>query len=352
MVHTAELIKSITEEEYRYLMSFTDEIQYRNKALHIYTLAEFGITDINPNMFILKFAHSPTYYCKVIINLARLSNDGKQEYKLFTDQSDTGSLYENFSKYMSCYLPHSSDLKEWTTRRIDYTVDIRTPLVEAHIQALQRGRKPPTMTMADNNQHKKESNRRHFKGSVRYHNKSTIINIYDKHFERECKQQERGYTDTEELEKCKDILRIEVQCLKSKTNYIKAKEGFCEKELKNYLCSRQEIENILLRAYTQIAGKADFYPYDRAKSIIKNANIKKRTKEYMCIVLDLINGRYGTKSVWKAEQKYTELYPKGISFKTILTHFEKIGLNPVTIPKDIDLLPNLGSEIALYFTKL
>lgn len=352
MIHTAELIKEISEEEYKYILSLVEKFEYRNNKAHIYALAEYGITDIEINRYVAQNSPTITYYCKAIINLARLSNDGKQEYRLFTDITDTEKLYKYFKKYIGVYLPYSSDLSEWRTRRIDYTVDIRTPLVEAHIRALQRGRKPPTMKIPDNNQHKQERNRRHFKGSVRYHNKSTIINIYDKYFERECKQRERQYTDIEELVKSQDILRIEVQCLKSKTNYIKAKKRFEGKEIKHYLSQYAEIKNIVLRAYTQIAGHANYYSYNRAKELIEQSAINKRTRAIMTDVLALINGNRGTRSVWKAELKYNELYPNEIAFKTILKHFEEIGVNPVTLPKDVEFLPNLGEEITKYFDTL
>ncbi len=344
MIHTAEIIKKITENEY-YILTTAREVEYRSGTAHIYALAEYGITDIKITSLPIPNTETHAYYCTVIINLARLCNGGKQTYSLFSSHHKTADLYAYFKQFMSAYLPLSCDLQDWTTRRIDYTVDIKTPFVEAHIKALQRGRKPKRRIMADNGQHKQERHRRHLQGSVRYHNKSTIVNIYDKHYERLCKQRERGYTDLQELAHSENVLRIEVQCLKAKTAYIKTKKNFDEKELKYYLCQYEEMRNILLTTYTQIAGTANYYTYEQATRIIKQSHYRDSTKAAMLRVLEMVSGNRGTRSVWKAGLKYSEQYPHGIAFKTLLHRFEEIGLNPVTVSREIGFLPNLSEEI-------
>ena len=68
MIHTAELIKEISEEEYKYILSLVEKFEYRNNKAHIYALAEYGITDIEINRYVAQNSPTITYYNTGIVH--------------------------------------------------------------------------------------------------------------------------------------------------------------------------------------------------------------------------------------------------------------------------------------------
>lgn len=333
MIHTAELISAITRQEYQVLQEQENKDFYNGK-LHIYTLANYGITEIQA----LKIPYDEnnySYWCILRINLKRIANNGQATTSLYyCTEEEKENLTRNFERFMSTLLPQRANLSQWIVRRIDYTIDIKTPYVKEYITLLQRGNKPPYSHIDNDKQHKREDKKTHFKGGVRYKNKSITVNIYDKYRER---QSEENIYNAHLLESCRDILRIEIQCFKEKVRYIKQRRCIPHKTIYPYL--RKEIAfKTIYENLKHIAGKGDYYSYAQALKEANGKNLHLETKKKIEWFLFFINRQY--KSVWKLKSEWDER-----EFKTLTSKLRELNINPVTIPRSykIKKLPNILS---------
>lgn len=168
--------------------------------------------------------------------------------------------------------------------------------------------------------------------------KSVVFSIYDKY-----SQMSRNKPDYKDIEEARNIIRVEVQCKKNKTNYMKSSQGWFNKSLTNY-ADEEMCQKTLLFYYKKIIGFGDYYTLSAARSkILDNEKLREESKLNMLGLLELVNEKRG---IWKARPYY-----KGEDFDKILARLNKEGINPVTIPAHwgIRELPNLVHEIVKEF---
>lgn len=360
MTHTAELHTEITHEEHRALLERKDKRWERDSDgklhCHIRILEPYGITDIKPKKT-KKRSGYPYYYCIVIINLQRIVNNGERTIETYHNERDFEHLSINFSRFISSVLPLRADLNEWSLQRIDYNIDLRlTPKeAEQYITLLQRGDKNHSWHIhefADEEKNRKESKhghrkKRHPTGSVLFDNKQYSVNIYNKYLERLKVQKERGITDTAELKASEGVLRIEIQVKKNKLNTIKKniKIDFDGKPVE-YFARYDVAIPVIMKALEDIAGRADYSTFERAKKRIFSGVKTKRTQTAIIDFLGLVTH---TKSLWRAK----ELYRGEIKTETILEHLKRLNINPVTIPVSFnrDTMDNLFDTVAVQFAE-
>lgn len=358
MTHTAELHTELTRQEYFYLMGSPDRKPERDKetgatSYHIRTLEQYGITDIYPRKAITRSEYT-YYYCVIIINLQRITNNGQKTIETYDNEDDFTALSRNFSKYISLVLPAHSCLNGWSVQRIDYNIDLKMQYenVEKYITLLQRGGKAYSWKVhelfEDKSKRKKSKHGQrkttHPKGSILFENKQYNVNIYDKYRERLASQQERGIIDERELQESKGVLRIEIQAKKNKVRTLKSKYEIAEKTVENY--ARYDIaEPLIMQVLKDIAGETDYYSMERAINKITQSNIKGTTKDDIVGFLRLVNNN---RSLWKAKKKYNGK----TKLETVLKRLDKLNINPVTLPRSFgsDEMPNLfhivGAKIA------
>ncbi len=314
MIHTATLTTAISEKEYNFLLKSTK----RNTG-KIYTLSQIGITSIKPIKIINDYEY---YFCEIIINLNRIANNGKRTNAPFMENSESlKRLYENFSKYISRLLPYRQNINCWTVKRIDYTIDIKTPYCTEYISLLQKGNRPKKLQIDSKDKHKKEIDKRHYSGSVRFTCKSYTINIYDKFKERTDKG-----TPKEIANESKNILRIEIQCKSSKIAYISKKYGLYGQTIQNLTQLISEQSTMFLRALKAIEGGGYYYKLDTAIKRVKESTKKETIKNELITLLQSINN---FRSVVTAGAKYNNK----LQFNRLLLHLRELDINPVTIPK-------------------
>ena len=360
MTHTAELHIAIEYDEHRTLIKHKDASWERdgegNIHCHIRTLEPYGITDIRPNRAKTRNGF-PYYYCIVIINLQRLVNNGKRTIETYNKEKDFSTLSTNFTRYMQTILPLRTNLNEWGLQRIDYNIDLKlTPCeVEQYITLLQRGGKNHSWhihEMADETKKRKQSKHGHRKkthptGSVLFDNKQYSVNIYNKHLERSKVQEKRGITDTAELKASEGVLRIEIQVKKNKLNSIKQKikQDFDFEGKPIEFFARYDIAiPVIMKALESITGRADYITFERAKERIERAKMTERTR---ISVIDFLSLVTHTKSLWRAK----EIFSGDIRTETVLSHLNRLNINPVTIPVSFkrDSMENLFDKVAVLF---
>ena len=221
-------------------------------------------------------------------------------------------------------------LDYWITNRIDYARNINTPYVEEYIKLFQRADKP----RAFKELYCTRSNARKQRlGSFYLFNSSVSINFYNKESER--------LSQNFNKDGAKDLLRIEVQCKKSKTNTLKTKNEFDSKHLGNYLS--QEVSHQQLEYYyNQTIGTGDYYKLSKAIKMVQESNYTSKTKEKLINVLRAINK---CRSIWKARE---ESEYSSSCFNRYLKQIRALGVNPVTIPArwKVDKLDNILQKIS------
>ena len=360
ITHTAELHTAIEYDEYRTLIKHQNARLERDGEgkthCHIRTLESYGITDVRPSRAKMRNGFW-YYYCIVIINLQRLVNDGKRTIETYNNEQDFLILFANFAKYIETILPLRTNLNEWSLQRIDYNIDLKLPPreVEQYITLLQRGDKNYSWhihEMADETKKRKQSkhgNRKktHPTGSVIFDNKQYSVNIYNKYLERSRVQKERGITDTAELQASEGVLRIEIQVKRNKLNTIKQriKRDFDFEGKPIEFFARYDIAiPVIMKALESITGRADYITFERAKERVERAKMTERTRTSVIDFLSLVTH---TKSLWRAKEKFTG----DIQTETILSHLNRLNINPVTIPVSFkrDSMENLFDKVAVLF---
>jgi hypothetical protein len=230
-------------------------------------------------------------------------------------------------------LPH---FKEWNFKRLDYAVDIKTEYVKEYIK------------LSFNNSFDRE-------GSYYKKSNSVGINFYNK-LDEVAKLVEKGHATEGDLKKAENVLRIEVQCELSKINGIKNKYDLKGRNVMYFMNPTISKESILYY-YDKVVGSGDYYKaYHAYKNIMENNSLSKRSKDN-CI--DTVKLVAQARSVWKAREQYDagitiknsqpslDLKGSKAAFNEHLKIIRKIGVNPVTIPKEwkINYLPNIRTQI-------
>jgi hypothetical protein len=241
-----------------------------------------------------------------------------------TKEEDLAEVEKRFNEIIEEIHLDLNTFMFWTLKRIDYAVNISTPHVEEYIKLFQRAGKPYRFDMIYDNTSKC---RKHKEGSFYLRSKSVRINFYDK-------ANERLNNTGKEVESSKDILRFEVQLLKSKTDAMKYSYKFELKELHNFLSEEVSTEQLSIY-YNRAIGQGNYYKLDKAIKKINESDHTQGTKEKLIQVLKEVNA---ARSIWKARDNNSK-YSKD-SFNRhlrLLRNLGEEGINPVTIPRDWDI---------------
>lgn len=245
---------------------------------------------------------------KITMNPLKLIGRNKLEVIKMDLLEEVKKIFLKRIKKIHMTLPR---LDYWTINRIDYAVNINTPYVEEYIKLFHRADKPRGFS----NWSPSIVTQRY--GSLYLISEGVNINFYNKESER--------LSQNFNKDGAKDILRIEVQCKKSKTNTLKTKYEFDSMHLEHYLSqevSYQQLEYY----YNKTIGAGDYYKLSEAIRIVQDCNYTSKTKEKLTEVLREINRH---RSIWKAREKSE--YNK-VCFNRYLKQIRALGVNPVTIP--------------------
>lgn len=143
-----------------------------------------------------------------------------------------------------------------------------------------------------------------------------------------------------------DFVRIEVQAKKSRLAYIltKKKKGklpeYSENQTRElqYLVSPEAEEDILTYYVEMLTGKGIYVRYDRAAEIIEASSYKSLKQEKMKAILREVAERGGIANLLEQVENGTITHLGALStVKTHLRDIHKLGINPVTIPEDMDV---------------
>lgn len=342
MIHTATLTytEPCTVDSIRYLNRFQKMIDGTRYFRQSGYCCNMRLQDKGIKLYAK--VRSKGYKCIVyliVINFKRLTEQ-VERIKLYTDL-DYDITVDKFNEYIKELNEEGLNLPEWemwSTNRIDYCINVRTPYVQEYIKLMQKGDIPYFLRLP----YDKKSHKEHHKsGSVYLVSKardgrksvnktgSQTYNFYDKYNEK-LNESKKKYISEQELEQARDILRLEVQCFRSKLDYKKMKNKFISKSIVYFLNEYLGM-NILEKAIIDVCHKGEYVRRAEANKRIDESKYHKATKENLKLILDTVNKPYG--SIAKARKVLVEedQCMKIDQFRGLLKKLDDMNINPVTI---------------------
>lgn len=354
MVHTAELTYFPNQALIRTFKNLDDTVYYQqNNTWYNERLRENGIRlrlcTINRGVF-----RSPRLICRVTFNKI-LTPGSKIELIEF---KDVYSVEREFDKLTEALLPILPSFSQWTVNRIDYCINVKTPFVEKYLDLLKKGDRPKLKSWYDHNgNYTQKPGSLYLVGTAKHRkNRSITVNFYNKQDEimKDCyyqntddEWQETEFPYDNLIELAADVLRLEVQCHKPKTDYLKEIFNLPDKSIMNYLSpiiSEYVIESYLLR----IGRSSDYHRKRVALEMVDHTSRKSKTKDRMKLIIREVAKQYS--SIAKVRDKLEKNgVMNRIEFNRILRIMDDENINPVTISDNYPLdgmnlkegLPNL-----------
>lgn len=345
MIHTATITHRASPEHYKEFFSLDETKYYRrqkiwiNEHLKMHGLIIFCRQTTQPNN------EFNMYIFFIRINFKRLIE--KENHILVYNENDYAAVESAFDKLIESVIPGFYPFREWKVNRIDYCVNIKTPYVKEYIDLLRKGDKPYFLEIP----YGKNRNYSQPKGSLYMVGKGSNVNFYDKQDQIENEMLSNASITEQALNHAQDILRLEVQCKKSKTEYIKFKYDMTAKNIPYFLEPELSLD-VLEKMLQRVARSGDYLRKRIALERIKQSRYAGKTKEQLCNIINDIARQH--QSIWKVREQYLN---QGImtkeQFNRYLCKLDKLNINPVTISdkKAIDGkklkegLPNLYEEL-------
>lgn len=349
MVHTAELTYRPTSILYRRFIQLDTTVYWQQEHRYVNeSLSAYGITHIKAR--IASTVGYTRYEFVMRINFKRLiEQDDRMD---IMHEEDLAAVYDAFNAYMQQLMPAAEDqptmprLNEWYVNRIDYCMNVRTQYASEYIRLLQKSVIPYCYRI----RHDANRNYTHKQGSLylvssaRKRYRSTTINFYDKYDEVKKAQNNGDIHITDEvLQQAKNILRLEVQCFKPKTDRIAVKYGFADgKRVIDYL-NMQICYDVIEEAINRITKDATFQRRSVALNMIDQLGCKpSKKKRLKKMVIDI---GHQHQSITKIKNKYiAENVMKGSTFDEYLRYLELQDINAVTISDNVKLQDKSLSE--------
>lgn len=349
MIHTMQITKKIfsVSQFDRIYNSFAYKFKDKksNNNYTIYNVLDYSETGLNKiiltkktNKGVNKKTGNEYSYIdfriSMIINPSRILR--KSNPIAIMHQEDIDLFIFKFDKILQQIDESLVSCKTWSIKRIDYTrnidlnimSDLDADIVNKYIQLFSRADTPTRCKVP---YHKIKKDRKQKEGSYVVENKSVTFICYNKEKERMDKQKD------DEIDYAKNILRLEIQCKNPRIRQITYKNKWDTNFLYHFLDYKISYET-LQKYYKASIGEGDYYSLNKARKLInETSKIKHKDKKQKLIeVLNLINTK---KSVADARKEYGNIN----TFNRYLKELQKLGINPVTIPRswNITEIPNV-----------
>lgn len=325
MIHTLTLTHEyITNNDFEILRKSL-QMNYKRKEHKYYTnnYRDKGFT------LELKKIRTQTYKNNVVLIKLNLSKLMKTNKVTLINNDDLPILEKAFNDTVKAISPILPKMFYWNVNRIDYSINIKTPYVTEYIRLFHRcNYKKEALKYIDGVNISD--------GSFYIASKTSTINFYDKEDELLKK---KNYSE-EDWEESKNVLRLEVECERSKVNATKKKFNLSSTYFNEFLNPQISYDTITY-VYKKYIGCGDFYSLDKCKKLIDNT-FTARNKERLKLLVQNIAKHKGITNYLVTLNDYEKKQAK----KDVIT-LNKKNINPVTIPRDykINTLPSLKSKI-------
>lgn len=335
MVHTAELTYSISAELEKTFINL--------KSSHWYSQDRIwynGLLRDNGLVFRLKKIEAENYSKPLLvcrINFSKLLHpDDKISLMTAWDVDAVEDRFNELVKELCSELPK---FNYWKVNRIDYCVNVQTPYVEQYLNLLKKGDRYYMKDTYDHNGNygQKPGSLYMISTAQKKRNRGITVNFYNKADEvLKSYDSSDAAMDNEELENLpKDILRIEIQCHKAKTEALKKKYGMPAKNIPYFLDSGVAYD-VLSYYLKKIAGPAAYHRKPVALKLIDQLGCHETTKDKMKKIIQDVARQYS--SVAKVRERYiSDGTMTRDEFNNLIRTLQKNDINPVTITSNLHI---------------
>ena len=171
----------------------------------------------------------------------------------------------------------------------------------------------------------------------RKRNRGVTVNFYNKLDEMMKSFEGSGeLPNDDELEELpEDILRLEVQCHKTKTEHIRKKYGM-EKKTVPYFLAPEIAYEIISTYLKRIAGTADYHRKSVALKMIDATGCRRETKEKLKRIIEDVAKQHSSVAKVRATYEKNGTMKKD-EFNRLINTLQSHNINPVTIGNKIHL---------------
>lgn len=328
LIHTFEVSFELTNGIYYNIqndLKNKDKSKWKAKknGMDYWGLSDKGI------LIYMRVIKKKGFYCYRI--KFRISARRVMENDNFVGLFDTDNyeeLRENVDALLqsrSTYLPALDDCK---LTRIDFCINAyldSQEQVKAYIKTAKRAKLPGNLDeymIYDKTSKRTKPTKDDF---TAFSSEYVAISIYNKYAEM---KKEKTFSETE-MNKAKNIVRIEIRCMKEKVNAIERKYKI--KNIERFMERADEIGNELYRYYLlKMFGKGEICTLKRAKEKIGMSGF---TPGNIRLMKEFIEDANESRSVTKTYNFYKQTYGKKET-KRILGLFDLIDTNYVTATND------------------
>lgn len=259
--------------------------------------------------------------------------------------------------------PILGKFEEYSLNRIDYCLnldlkEIGLPCTSKQmITLMKRGNIPRHFhewTEYDKKSHRQRTN----KNSFYLQSKSVTLNIYGKH-----EQLLSSFPDNPDLEASSDLIRFEIQ---AKYPKVYSMSRPIQKELRSKMTSEEYMddpqwgvtnpvkemlsdqlsENVIRNYFDKVIGKGDYLTLDAARWMVEAHDFRRDKKERLIFALETVNE---CRSIAKAKEKL--LGDDLRDFKRSLTDLHNLQINPVTIPREWNIV-HIPNPLRAYYDSI
>ena len=331
MIHTATLTYSPTKELFQsFIMAQGVRYDPRTKRFILDKYKSNGIV-LFAFETIKQTYHSYALLCR--INFKRLIETGDR-IATFAE-SDTDAVAASFDAIMAKISPDMPPFFEWNVNRIDYCVNVRTPYVAEYLRLLKKSDMPHYFRARNGNHYQRS-------GSLYLVCDSVTVNFYDKQDQLRHEQKTNVVITNSMIAQAQDVLRVEVQCHRARTNYIKFKYDMDAKTIGYFLSDAISMQ-VLLSTLDRIAPHADYQRRGTALLYINVSRFSERKKRQLRQLIADISRQHA--SIWKVRQQYENdgILTKN-TFNQYLRTLKSMNINAVTISDNHKLTGKTLSE--------
>ena len=346
-IHTFEVSSKLKNDDYYIIqndLKNKDKSLWKaqNNGMDYWGLSDKGI------LIYMRVIKKKQFYCysiKYRISARRvIDNDN---YVGLFDTYLYKKLRDKVNALLYSKSPNLPPLDECSLSRIDFCINAYLEdqeQVKAYIRTVKRANIPGKLEeyMEYDSQSKRTKPTKD--DFTAYLKDYIAISIYNKYAEMKKARKKKQYFPKSEIEKAKNIVRIEIRCMKKKVYAIMQKYDI--RTIAEFMRHADEIGSKLYEQYLpKMFGKGEICTLKRAKEKIDMSGFGHKKIEFM---KEFVEDANKARSAWEMYRWYKQHY--GVSkIKRILGLFEDIDTNYVTVTtRDDKLFFEIPTPMELY----
>jgi len=346
-IHTFEVSATLTNEDYykiQYELKTKDQSKWKalKSGMHYWGLSDKGIL-INMRQIKKK----DFYSYKIIYRISARRVIENDNFVGLFNIKNYDELEAEVNRVLNEKCSLLPNLKKCTLKRLDFCINAELgsqEQVKAYIKIAKRSNVPGKLEVYTEYDKKAKRTKPTKDDYTVYSDGYIAISIYNKYME--MKKQKDGVFPTSEMERAKNIVRMEIRCMEGKIKALKKKYGI--KSISEFMRCGNKMGKELYNYYLgRIFNSGGIYTLKEALARIDDSEYKPKNIE---ILKEFISDANELRSVAKAAKFYKKAYGKD-KVKQIYELLDNIDTNYVTVTNaDVKLFDNgyIPTPIELY----